>query len=79
MYLLRFHGDVFLDPGFHLHNNPPLRTPLFVFIIMFPFDYKAQDAADHIRDHPLLVRMNNANRNHASIRGNHASGTEGPE
>ena len=47
-----------------------LSGTFFVFMIMFVFNCKTQNAADRVRDHPFLVRMNDANSDPAGIRGN---------
>ena len=39
----------------------------------------AQDAADRLRNHPLFVRMQDATRNSAGIRGLHAPSVDIPE
>ena len=48
-----------------------LSDTFFVFMIMFLFNCKTQNAADRVRDHPFLVRMNDPNSNPAGRRGNH--------
>ena len=39
---------------------------------MFPFDCKTQNAADHARDHPFLVRRNDAHGDPAGFCGNYS-------
>src|SRR5208282_5657719 len=43
----------------------------FVFMIIFPFTCKTQNAADRFSYHPLLVRVNDADGDPAGRRGNH--------
>ena len=62
-----FHGHV---PFFVVVTT--FRRHLSFDMIVFFFNCKTQDKADRPGDHPFLVRMNDADRDPAGIRGNHA-------